>query len=74
MYSIARLLTVRMHPHQPPCGNAYAFIQNNRFYEPLPKTPFIVLFRLDEQADTLTVLTILHHAQDHSAFDPEDGG
>ncbi len=35
------------------------------------KTPFIVFFRLDGTADTLTVLAIFHHAQDRAAFDPD---
>jgi plasmid stabilization system protein ParE len=38
-----------------------------------PRTPFVVVYRLDQVRDALVVLAIFHSAQDRSAFDPEAG-
>ena len=36
----------------------------------IPKTPFVVFYRVDEAADTVWVLALFHAAQDRSDFDP----
>lgn len=35
----------------------------------VPQTPFVVLYRFDAPADTLTVLAVFHHAEDRKAWD-----
>lgn len=30
----------------------------------IPRTPFVVFYRIDATADTLTVVALFHHAQD----------
>ena len=37
----------------------------------VPKTPFVIFFRLHPEHDILRVLAIFHHAQDRSQFDPD---
>lgn len=34
----------------------------------VPRTPFVLIYRVDETADSLTVLALFHHAQDRSAL------
>jgi plasmid stabilization system protein ParE len=34
----------------------------------IPKTPFVVFYRLDEQKNDLIVVALFHHAQDRSEF------
>jgi plasmid stabilization system protein ParE len=36
----------------------------------VPKTPFVVFFRVERDGDVLRVLAIFHAAQDRSQFDP----
>ena len=36
----------------------------------IPKTPFVIFYRIDEEADTLVVLAVFHHAQDRTQFTP----
>lgn len=36
----------------------------------VPKTPFVIFFRLEPENDTLRVLAIFHAAQDRTQFDP----
>jgi plasmid stabilization system protein ParE len=38
----------------------------------IPKTPFIVIYRLDEAADMLVIVAMLHHAQDRSSLESEE--
>ena len=45
----------------------------NAFETWVPKTPFVIFFRLEPDNDVLRVLAIFHHAQDRSAFDPDAG-
>ena len=45
--------------------------RRGRFWEAwVPRTPFIVAYRIDEANRILTVLAIFHHAQDRSKFRP----
>ena len=36
----------------------------------VPRTPFFVIYKIDQTADVLTVLAVFHHAQDRSSFKP----
>ena len=36
----------------------------------IPRTPYVILYRVDEGTDTLTVLALFHAAQDRSNFNP----
>ena len=38
----------------------------------IAKTPFVIVYRVNTEAETITVLALFHHAQDRAAFDPED--
>ena len=38
----------------------------------VPRTPFIVIYRVNPEADELTILAVYHHAQDRSKFNPVD--
>jgi plasmid stabilization system protein ParE len=38
----------------------------------IAKTPFVIFYRVDPVAGTVTVLALFHHAQDRAAFDPQD--
>jgi plasmid stabilization system protein ParE len=33
----------------------------------IPRTPFVVFYRIDEAADMLTVVALFHHAQDRES-------
>ena len=37
----------------------------------IPRTPFVVFYRIDDDADTVWVLALFHTAQDRSDFDPD---
>ena len=39
---------------------------------PIPRTPFIVFFRVEEAADILRIVGFFHASQDRSQFDPDD--
>lgn len=42
------------------------------FYEAwVPRTPFFIIYRVDQAADTVTILAIYHHAQDRRNIDPD---
>jgi plasmid stabilization system protein ParE len=36
----------------------------------IARTPFIVIYRVDGEAGTITVLALFHHAQDRDEFGP----
>lgn len=36
----------------------------------IPRTPYVVVYRIDATTDTLTVLALFHTAQDRSRFVP----
>ena len=38
----------------------------------IPRTPFVIIYRVEEQAGILRVLAVFHHAQDRESFDPAD--
>jgi plasmid stabilization system protein ParE len=38
----------------------------------IARTPFVIFYRVDDEAQTITVLALFHHSQDRSAFDPKD--
>ena len=38
---------------------------------PIPRTPFIVIFRIEEAADVLRILGFFHTSQDRTEFDPD---
>jgi plasmid stabilization system protein ParE len=44
----------------------------NAFETWVPKTPFVIFFRIEPDHDVLRVLAIFHHAQDRAHFDPDD--
>jgi plasmid stabilization system protein ParE len=44
----------------------------NAFASWIPRTPFVVVYRLDEVADVLIILAMLHHAKDRSSFEGEE--
>jgi plasmid stabilization system protein ParE len=37
----------------------------------IPKTPFVVFYRLDQQKNDLIVVALFHHAQDRSKFESD---
>ncbi len=37
----------------------------------VPRTPFFIIYRVDQTTDVLMVLAVFHHAQDRSVFDPQ---
>jgi plasmid stabilization system protein ParE len=56
-------------------SNPYSgkYLEERGIYEAwIAKTPFVIFYRVDTQSDTITVLALLHHAQDRAAFDPAD--
>ena len=36
----------------------------------IPRTPFVVVYRIDDQAEVVEVIGFYHHAQDREADDP----
>ena len=38
----------------------------------IAKTPFVIFYRVNTEAETITVLALFHHAQDRAALDPGD--
>ena len=36
-----------------------------------PRTPLVMLYRVDEATSATTILALLHHSQDRSTFEPE---
>ena len=38
----------------------------------IPRTPFVIFYRIDDLSDTVWVLALFHHAQDRGSFDPDD--
>lgn len=40
----------------------------------VPRTPFVVIYRVDPSSDTLIVLAVFHHAQDRQHWSPETPG
>jgi plasmid stabilization system protein ParE len=49
------------------------YIQERGIYESwIVKTPFVIFYRVNAEAETITVLALFHHAQDRAAFDPGD--
>jgi plasmid stabilization system protein ParE len=38
--------------------------KHNVYETVIPRTPFVVFYRIDAAADTLTVVALFHHAQD----------
>lgn len=50
---------------------ASRFIAERNLFETwIPRTPYVVLYRVDDSADTLTVLALFHSAQDRTTFTP----
>lgn len=37
----------------------------------IPRTPFVVLYKIDKQKNDLIVVALYHHAQDRSSFEPD---
>ena len=49
------------------------YIEDRDIYESwIAKTPFVVVYRVSAESDTIVVLALFHHAQDRAAFDPDD--
>ena len=38
----------------------------------VPRTPFFVIYKVEQAADVLTVLAVFHHAQDRTTFMPTE--
>jgi hypothetical protein len=52
---------------------AGSFISERQLYEwYITRTPFIVVYRIEDDAEIVRVLGFFHHAQDRSDFDPGD--
>lgn len=55
------------HPH------SGKYLDDRGIYETwIARTPFVVFYRVDIEADTITVLALFHHAQDRAAFEPDE--
>ena len=66
---VERFLFERLAEH-PTTGR---YIQERDIYEAwIVRTPFVILYRVNREVQTVTVLALFHHAQDRSGFDPED--
>lgn len=45
------------------------YLDDRGIYETwIPRTPFVIFYRVDAETDTITVLALFHHAQDRAAF------
>lgn len=44
--------------------------EHDCFESYIPRTPYVVMYRIDAASDTLTVLALFHTAQDRSRFQP----
>ena len=50
-------------------------VQGPDIYErAVPRTPFVVIYRINEENDMVQLLGYFHHAQDRADFDPESKG
>ena len=38
----------------------------------VPRTPFVVIYRIEDQHDIVRVLGFFHYAQDQTKFDPDE--
>lgn|SRR6186997_735868 len=38
----------------------------------IARTPFVIFYRVNAASDTVTVLALFHHAQDRTAFHPDE--
>jgi plasmid stabilization system protein ParE len=48
------------------------YLDDRGIYETwIAKTPFVIFYRVNTETDTITVLALIHHAQDRTAFDPD---
>ena len=48
-------------------------LEQSDLYESwIARTPFVVIYRVDDEAEMVTVLALFHHAQERSAFNPAD--
>lgn len=57
-------------PNHPYAGK---YIEGPGIYETwIARTPFVISYRVNTEAETITVLALFHHAQDRAAFGPED--
>lgn len=56
-------------PQHPDAGRHHA--AHGMFEAAIPRTPFVVFYRVDEIAREIIVLALFHHAQDRSTFEPE---
>jgi plasmid stabilization system protein ParE len=49
------------------------FLPDKRLYESfIPRTPFIVIYRIEAEAQIVRVLGFFHHAQDRTEFEPSE--
>ena len=47
-------------------------VASGAFFESwIPRTPFVVLYRIDDDTNSVVILAVLHHAQDRRDFDPD---
>ena len=60
----------RFLPDFPRAGR---YLENLDLYEAwIAKTPFVIFYRVDRDGDTIAVVALFHHAQDRTAFDPDE--
>jgi plasmid stabilization system protein ParE len=49
------------------------FLPSVGLYETIiPRTPFVIIYRIEEQQDLVRLLGFFHYAQDRTAYDPEE--
>ena len=48
-------------------------LPNGELYECwISRTPFVVIYRVDDESETITVLALFHHAQERTAFEADE--
>ena len=66
---VERFLAIVLADH-PRLGRPLAVDQLIESY--IPKTPFVVIYRIETAAQIVRVLALFHHAQYPTSFTPED--
>ena len=49
------------------------FLPDVGLYETMiPQTPFVIIYRIEDQHDIVRILGFFHYAQDRTGFDPQE--
>lgn len=57
----------------PQFPGAGTYIPERKLYEwYITRTPFIAVYRIEQDAGIVRLLAFFHHAQDRSGFEPEE--